>query len=214
MLDTTPAMIAICASIFISWLLTQIAQVWLPYQLLSAPVAVHPSFFVASQREALSVKNVFEVLPPTLEELQETICREVPSGLGVPGFQPGMSKTEVMGMLGVPNVSSSGYWPNTHAIAYELIPDRVSLGFLFDKKSERIRQTEASFTPDVDSQVMLFTFNGMLGCKINDRIKLGLEQVLLRQSRRYSFTLGSLEGMISRDKRDRIYIGIWEHDLH
>jgi serine/threonine-protein kinase len=90
----------------------------------------------------------------------------------------------------------------------------VSLGFLFDRQSERIRQTEASFTAGIDSQIVLLTLNGMLGCKLNDQIEQGLEQVQQGGSPRYSFRLDSLKGVIERQKGDRIYIGIWEADLH
>ena len=117
-------------------------------------------------------------------------------------------------MLGVPTGTAQGYWPNTRAVFYELIPNQVSLGFLFDRQSERIRQTEASFTFGVDSQVVLLTLNGMLGCKLNEQIEQGLQQVRQGESRQYSFTLDSLKGVIERQKGDRLYIGIWEAGLH
>ena len=134
--------------------------------------------------------------------------------MGIPGFQPGIQKSDVIRMLGIPSFSSSGYWPNTRAVSYELIPNKVSLGFLFDKRSEKIRQTEAAFATMVDNKLLLLTLNGMLGCKLNEPIKLGLETVRQRKSRRYSFTLEQLKGVIERDRQDRIYIGIWERDLH
>ena len=152
------------------------------------------------------------VLP--LEQIIDEQCREVPSGDGIPAFQPGIGKNDVLRMLGMPTGTSGGYWPNTRAVFYELIPAQVSLGFLFDKRSERIRQTEASFTAEVDSKVVLLTLNGMLGCKLNDQIEQGLQQVRQGQSRQYSFSLHTLKGLIERQKGDRLYIGIWEADLH
>jgi hypothetical protein len=152
------------------------------------------------------------VLP--LEQIIDEQCRDLPTGDGIPAFQPGIGKNDVLRMLGMPTGTSGGYWPNTRAVFYELIPEQVSLGFLFDKRSERIRQTEASFTAEVDSKVVLLTLNGMLGCKLNSQIEQGLEQVRQGQSRQYSFSLHTLKGVIERQRGDRLYIGIWEADLH
>ncbi len=135
-------------------------------------------------------------------------------GVGVPGFQPGVHNSVVRRILGSPGVTTRGYWPNTRAISYQLIPDQVSLGFLFDKNSGLIRQTEASFAQWVNSEIVLVTLNSMLGCKLNDAIKQGLKQVQQRQSPKFFFSLEALQGVIERDKRDRVYIGIWEAGLH
>ena len=138
----------------------------------------------------------------------------MPTGDGIPAFQPGNVKTDVLRMLGSPTRTSQGYWRNTNAVVYDLIPNQVSLGFLFDKYSERIRQTEASFTDEVDSKIVLLTLNGMLGCKLNQQIEQGLEQVRQRKSQNYYFKLDELKGVIERQTSDRLYIGIWEEDLH
>lgn len=200
-------------STIIGFVLTGFAQTSLSTQLLPERVVLQSTFPVATKPSERPVVPP-ELLPPGLEELIETSCRDVPSGIGIPGFQPGIHKNDVIRMLGAPTISSSGYWPNTRAVSYELVPDRVSLGFLFDRNSEKIRQTEAAFTTAVDTQVILLTLNGMLGCKLSEPIRQGLEKVQQRQSRQYSFSIGQLKGVIERDRRDRIYIGIWERDLH
>lgn len=153
-------------------------------------------------------------LPLPLEDIIETQCRDIPTGMGIPAFQPGLAKTHVMQMLGTPTGMARGYWPNTRAVFYELIPNEVSLGFLFDRHTERIRQTEASFTAGTDPQTVLLTLNGMLGCQLNEQIEQGLNKVWQREAGQYSFRLGSLEGVIERQRGDRLYIGIWEEDLH
>jgi len=180
-----------------------------PSQLREVPKPI----LLASQSSAFNFSTLENMLP-IFEELHDTACHQDPSGIGIPGFQPGVRKTDVFRMLGVPAITTTGYWPNTRAISYELIPDEVSLGFLFDKKSERVRQTEAAFATKVDSQILLLTLNGMLGCQLNEPIKEGLQKVQQRQSRKYSFRQGTLKGIIERDQHDRIYIGIWEADLH
>lgn len=181
------------------------------------PVSITPS----PQRQ----KSIY-FSPLELEELISDRCQNVPDGEGVPAFQPGIHRDDVLRILGTPARTTSGYWSNTRAISYNLIPDRVSLGFLFDQKSQRIRQTEASFTTQVNPRLVEVTLNGMIGCKLNDRIQQGLQQVWLGQSRRYFFTVDSLKGVIENEvigtppppaiasQRHRLYIGIWEADLH
>ncbi len=196
-----------------SFLIVGVVQVSLSSQLLLSLTRIQSSLWVSSAPSPLPLETL-EVFPPPLGELIETQCRDVPTGVGIPGFQPGIAKSDVFRMLGTPTGTARGYWPNTGAVYYELIPDQVSLGFLFDRQSERIRQTEASFTPGVDSQTVLLTLNGMLGCKLNQQIQQGLEQVWQRKSQQFSFRLDYLKGVIERQKSGRLYIGIWEADLH
>jgi hypothetical protein len=194
-----------------SFLIAGLSQVLPPQSLLQKEVAQHT--FLASKPFTLPTE-FWRVLPPPLEEVIENECREVPDGVGIPAFQPGIAKKDVIRMLGAPTGTSGGYWPNTRALFYELIPEQVSLGFLFDRHSERVRQTEASFTNSIDFEIVLLTLNGMLGCKLNQQIEQGLQQVQQGKSRQYLFRLDSLKGVIERENRDRLYIGIWEADLH
>lgn len=196
-----------------SYLIAGLVQVSLPSQLLSELRVVQLTSFTSLKISALPLGSHQEAVT-SLEKIIENQCREIPTGDGIPGFQPGIEKNDVLRMLGVPSGTSRGYWPNTRAVFYELIPEQVSLGFLFDRHTERIRQTEASFTQGVDSQIVLLTLNGMLGCQLNDKIQQGLQQVQQGQSRQYFFNLNSLKGVIERHHSDRLYIGIWEADLH
>ncbi|MGB5962853.1 MAG: hypothetical protein WBG73_19605 [Coleofasciculaceae cyanobacterium] len=198
--------------ILTSYFLAQVLQVSLPPQSLNLKVE-SPNILLSSKPSGLS-PGVFEVLPQPLGEVVEEQCRDVPSGNNIPGFQPGIMKNDVLRMLGTPTRISGGYWPNTRAVSYELIPEQVSLGFLFDRRSQRIRQTEASFKNGVNSQIVLMTLNSMLGCKINEPIQRGLQQVQKGQFKNYYFKLNTLEGVIEQQKNNRIYIGIWEEDLH
>lgn len=198
--------------ILTSYLLAKLSQVSLTYLLLEFKTE-SPTFLLSSRPSRLPPET-FEVFPQPLGEVIEEQCQDVPSGTGIPGFQPGIMKNDVLRMLGTPTGSSPGYWQNTRAVFYELIPQQVSLGFLFDRRSERIRQTEASFTDGVDSKIVLMTLNGMLGCKINEQIQQGLQQVQKGEFEKYYFKLNTLEGVIERQKGDRLYIGIWDASLH
>ena len=117
-------------------------------------------------------------------------------------------------MFGTPAKIETGYWPNTQAVFYHLIPNRVSLGFLFDKKSGKLRQTEAAFSQEVELKTILITFNSMSGCRLNSTLESGLKMVYNRKDNDYSFAIDSLKGVVERQQSDRIYIGIWEADLH
>jgi serine/threonine-protein kinase len=136
----------------------------------------------------------------------------------IPGFAPGTQQSYVTEELGNPTKISTGVWPNTRAVLYEdFVPNQVSLGYLFDRSSGRLRQTEISFSPSVDLKTMSGTLDKMLNGNTPADIKEGLESVYQRQSNRYRFVSGrdnSLKGVIQRNERDRIYIAVWEADLH
>lgn len=94
------------------------------------------------------------------------------------------------------------------------MPNQIELGYLFNRDSGVIRQTEVAFAQSVDFQVMLTTSEGMLGGKATEEVKEGLQQVQQRQLDNYRFTKGSLKGQIVRQECDLIYISIWDADLH
>ena len=199
--------------IITSYLIAGLSSVLLPPPLLNPLEIIQQNFRLSAHPAGFLPQDTGDS-GPSLGTLIERECRNVPNGIGVPAFQPGIERKDVLRMLGTPTKTSRGYWPNTRAVSYELIPEQISLGFLFDKNSERIRQTEASFTSEVDLQLIVMTLNGMLGCKLNQEIQQGLQQVQQRVSRQYSFTLNSLKGVIQWQKGDRLYIGIWESGLH
>jgi len=196
-----------------SYLIAGLAPVLIPSTLLFPSEVVPQKFLLSAHPVAFSPMSYGDS-GPSLGSLIERECRDAPSGIGIPAFQPGIAKKDVVQMLGSPTKMSRGYWPNTRALSYELIPEQISLGFLFDQQSERIRQTEASFTSKVDFHLMVLTLNGMLGCKLNEEIQRGLQQVQQGLSRQYSFSLNSLKGVIEWQTGERLYIGIWEADLH
>ncbi len=134
---------------------------------------------------------------------------------GVAGIPVGTRERSVLEALGEPTERNpDGYWNNTRTAIYNVVPDQVTLGYIYDKESERIRQTEASFAQSVDPEVMQTTLDGMLDGKLNSEIEAGLRSVQERQTNQFSFQRGNLEGLIQRNERDRVYIAVWEKDLH
>ena len=132
----------------------------------------------------------------------------------IPGFPTGTSESEIKAALGEPTTTKKGYWANTRSDLYEVIPDRVTLAYSYDRTSNKVRQTEASFAPSLDELLMRVTVNGMLGSQAPSDVMAGLQRVYQRQANQYSFQQGGLKGVIERNNRDRIYIAVWDADLH
>jgi len=132
-----------------------------------------------------------------------------------PGFPIGTSYSSVKAVLGNPTQTTKGFWSNTRALVYQdVVPNQISAGYLFDRGSGRLRQTEIAFAQSVKPEVMQATLKKMLGDRALIGVNQGLRRVYQRRTNKYSFNTGELEGVIQRDQRDRIYIGVWEADLH
>ena len=58
------------------------------------------------------------------------------------------------------------------------------------------------------------TLQGMLKGNINGDIQQGLQRVYQRQSNQHSFQTGNLKGIIQRNREGRVYIAVWDADLH
>ncbi|MEH2323632.1 MAG: protein kinase [Nostoc sp.] len=136
------------------------------------------------------------------------------SNQSVPAFPTGTPRNIVETTLGKPNQDLRGSWGKTRAVVYKLVPDKIDLGYLFDRNSKVLRQTEVSFAQSVDPQVMETTLNGMLNGQATEKIQQGLKQVQQRQSDNFSFDNGSVKGQIIRQECDFIYISIWDENLH
>ena len=130
-----------------------------------------------------------------------------------PVFPTGSSESDVKAKLGKPTRLSRGLW-RTRAYLYRLQPNRVDLVLLFDRRTGILRQTEASLAQSVGAQTMENTLQQMLSGNINSNIKQGLQRVYQRRTRKYSFRTGNLKGVVERNKQDRIYIAVWDTDLH
>ncbi|MBD2461591.1 serine/threonine protein kinase [Oscillatoria sp. FACHB-1407] len=132
----------------------------------------------------------------------------------IPGVPVGTSEDEIVGLLGEPNRAGDGYWRNTRTALYDVIPNKVTLAYIYDRDTSRVRQSEASFAQSVDPLTMQVTLNGMLGGRLTEDVEDALKRVRERDSNRYTFESNGLEGIIERNNRDRIYIAVWEADLH
>ncbi|MDF5719431.1 MAG: protein kinase [Rhizonema sp. PD37] len=147
--------------------------------------------------------------PHNIEKPRKDTSRQ-----NVPAFPTGTSRNTVEAALGKPARDLRGAWRNTRAVTYQLVPNQIDLGYLFDRNSGTLRQTEVAFAQSVNPQVMQTTVQEMLGGETTEEIQEGLQQVQQRHSDNFSFTKGSLKGQIVRQECDLIYISIWDSDLH
>ncbi|MEQ8539398.1 MAG: serine/threonine-protein kinase [Coleofasciculus sp. D1-CHI-01] len=183
-----------------------------------APFASEPSGLSSPSPSPSPVASPTPTPSPSPLSAPENQTPKPPLSNKIPGFTPGTSRKVVEAALGTPTQLSKGLWHNTQALTYEdFIRDRVSLGYLFDRDTKRLRQTEVAFAQSVGLETMANTLDKMLSRNLSPEIRQGLTQVYQRQSNRYRFTSNNgslLKGVIERNERDRIYIGVWEADLH
>ncbi|HBE54494.1 MAG TPA: serine/threonine protein kinase, partial [Cyanobacteria bacterium UBA11369] len=133
----------------------------------------------------------------------------------VPVFPVGTPRSVVESTLGEPTKISQGAFGKTRAASYaEYIPGEVSLGYLFDRETGQIRQTEVAFAQSVDLEQIQTTADQMMQGRATDVIRQKLRRVYQRRSNYASFAVGDLKGEIQRDQSDRIYIGVWDANLH
>jgi serine/threonine-protein kinase len=152
--------------------------------------------------------------PPKKSKKSRKDAIATTSTQSVPAFPTGTARSSVEAALGKPAKDLRGAWSNTRAVTYTLVPNQIDLGYLFDRNSGEVRQTEAAFAQSVDPQVMQTTIEGMLGGQATEEIKQGLQQIQQRQKDNVSFTQGGLKGQIVRQDCDLIYISIWDANLH
>lgn len=182
---------------------------------LSPPVSEPAIIEQSPQPDTEIVKPSASSLPTETEEnSRNEVDASKPTQATVAGFPPGTSQSRVRAALGNPDRTSRGIWGNTRAVIYEVEPERITLGYLYDRNSGQIRQTEVAFAQSVELAQMQATLRGMLRDSITENINQGLQQVRSRRTNKYSFNSGNLEGTIERNERGRIYIGVWDADLH
>lgn len=133
----------------------------------------------------------------------------------VPVFTTGVNKTQVLETLGTPTSTRPGYWDNTQSVLYkDYIPGKLDLGYLFDRDTGELRQTEASFAKDAPLDMIENTLQEMLNGELTPQIQEALRQVYSLETDLRSFSIQNQEGIIQRQQGEQLYIGVWQEDLH
>ncbi len=127
----------------------------------------------------------------------------------IPGFPIGTAQPLVEQRLGQPVDTGQGTLPNTTYARYDLQPNRISLTYTYDR-DRTVRQTEATIGRRVDRLVVNVALNGMIDGGLTQDIEQGVAAVRDGDSERYTFNQGTIQGMVERNGRDRIYIRVWD----
>lgn len=133
----------------------------------------------------------------------------------IPVVVVGTSEADLINKLGKPTSESNGYWPDSVALLYQNAnSQKADLGYILQKDTREILQTEVSFDPSVDVSVIENTLNGLLKGNMTPVVKQALQEVYQRQTDLRSFNLGDVKGIIQRNSEDKVYIGVWEASFH
>ncbi|MDX2271776.1 MAG: serine/threonine-protein kinase [Cyanobacteriota bacterium] len=118
--------------------------------------------------------------------------------------------------LGSPTDSGKGFWPNTVYDRYRLGDGDIDLGLIYDQNDLTLRQTEATISDSVSDGVAANLLEDMVQQPLPEILQAGLIAVRSRTQNRYDFASdsGLLEGVIERNPQGRVYMAIWERDLH
>src|SRR4029450_5254669 len=134
---------------------------------------------------------------------------------GLP-FPVGAGRDEVRRRLGQPSLEKErGYWRNTTVDRVDdVIPQWLTLSYLYDTGTLRVRQTEASFGSWAGVDTLSATIARMAGRSVGNDVRRALVAVGEQGDRRAQFKVGSLEGTIERQDESRIFVAVWEPGTH
>ncbi|MGI8936380.1 MAG: serine/threonine protein kinase, partial [Phormidesmis sp.] len=124
--------------------------------------------------------------------------------VAIPGFPPGASEDDIRARLGSPTRESSqdGFYTSV----YTVVPNRVTLAYVYNEDSTRVRQSEAAFSPATDRLVMLAAFLGMLDGRSTKKIEDGLEAVRKGERDRFTFKNSGFSGTVERNANGYVHI--------
>jgi hypothetical protein len=134
---------------------------------------------------------------------------------GLP-FPIGASREEVRGRLGQPSFEKErAFWANTTVDRFDdVVPQWLTLSYLYDTGTLRVRQTEATFAGWVGADALLGVIARMAGRSVGNDVRQAVAAVGEQGARRAQFKVGSLEGTIERQDESRIFIAVWEPGTH
>ncbi|MEL6353523.1 MAG: serine/threonine-protein kinase [Cyanobacteria bacterium J06627_28] len=146
--------------------------------------------------------------PPLLLNDRGNPANATPGDTGpmvaIPGFSPGDTEDQIKARLGTPTQESSrnGYYTSV----YDVVPNRVSLAYVYEQGDIDVRQSEATFSPATDRLVIRTTLSGMLDGRSTREIEQGLEAVRTGARDRYTFERRGFSGVIERNAYGHLHI--------
>ncbi|PSB09674.1 hypothetical protein C7B62_12380 [Pleurocapsa sp. CCALA 161] len=133
----------------------------------------------------------------------------------IPAFPLGMTQQNIEEKLGEPTMNSSGYWPNSRALLYQdVVPRQISLGYLTDIDSTKVRQAEIAFSRSVDLEAIKQQAKQLMQDNYSPEIEHYLEQIYFKTSSSHEFQVNNIEGVVQQNPEDHIYLAIWDREFH
>ncbi|MEL6899846.1 MAG: serine/threonine-protein kinase [Cyanobacteria bacterium J06606_4] len=174
---------------------------------LTVPDATEPDDTQANEPEEQTGDSV-GARPPLLLGSRGNPATATPGNTGgmvaIPGFGPGESEDKIRGRLGAPTQEATT--GNFYTAVYDVVPNRVSLAYVYDRDSVEVRQSEATFSPATDRLVMRTALLGMLDGRSTQSIEAGLEAVRTGERDRFDFESRGFAGSIERNDYGHIHI--------
>ncbi|MGQ9836509.1 MAG: serine/threonine-protein kinase [Cyanobacteriota bacterium] len=118
----------------------------------------------------------------------------------------------VRASLGSPSENGRGHWPNTVYDLYRF--GSVDLGLIYDEFTLVLQQTEATFDDSLPTPQAEGLLEDMLQAPLPPELQRELQAVRERRSEQVQFRVGSLVGIIERNAQGRIYMALWDPELH
>ncbi len=124
--------------------------------------------------------------------------------------------TEVRGRLGQPSFEKDrGYWANTTIDIFpNVVPDGLSLAYLYDTRTLRVRQAEATLPTWAGADYLSDVIARLAGRSVGGSTQRAVAAVGTQGARRAEFNVGSLRGTIERQDESRIFVAVWEPGTH
>jgi hypothetical protein len=149
---------------------------------------------------------------PLYPSAQQTVPR-LPDGLP---FPVGAGREQVRHRLGQPSFEKDrGYWANTTIdMFHNVVPEWLSLAYLYDTRTLRVRQAEATVPPWAGVDYLSAVIARMAGRSVGSSVQRAVVAVGEQGARQAEFKVGSIQGTIERQDEARIYVAVWEPGTH
>jgi hypothetical protein len=136
-------------------------------------------------------------------------------------FPVGAPRSEIRAKLGEPTIHKDrGYWRNSTVDRFDaVVPDWLTVSYLYDVETLRVRQSEAVFWnwPSFDGwdsiEYLVSTLERMAGRSIGPAGRQAIESIS-RGDSKAEFSSGQLRGQLERQDVNRVYVAVWEHGFH
>ena len=161
--------------------------------------------------KAQSLSKSFESL--SAEEL--TVRRQFINVSTIPASPVGKPRQQITSLLGKPTMESRGYWQNSRALLYQdVVPNKITLGYLTDVDTTDVRQAEITFSSSVDLTTIQQAAKQLLQEQYSAEVEKYINQIYFRTSNLQEFNVNNLKGVVQRNPQEHIYLGIWEQEFH